>query len=191
MRCDEVKPLQDPYLDSELDAKTTLEIEQHLKSCPDCARRYAEEQTLEARIKAGLNRGDRTAALWEQIEGTVVAAAAAPARPQPSPPAGGRDFFAALGEQLQAAWHRSRWAWSALAATWVVILGLSFAAREPKPALMASQGVPSASQMRLALIEKLQLMAELAVTAEPAPADKAKAAPPSPRSDRRKQTLNT
>ena len=56
------KPLQGPYLDSELDAKTTLEIEQHLAGCPACARLFAEEQKLEARMKAGLNRGPRTAA---------------------------------------------------------------------------------------------------------------------------------
>ena len=53
MRCDEVQSLQGPYLDSELDARTSLEIEQHLKACPECARLFAEEEKLEARIKAG------------------------------------------------------------------------------------------------------------------------------------------
>ena len=43
MRCEEVQSLHGPYLDSELEARSTLEIEQHLKSCPDCARLFAEE----------------------------------------------------------------------------------------------------------------------------------------------------
>ena len=44
--------------------------------------------------------------------------------------------------------------------------------------------------MRFALKQKQLLMAELAFTSEPAPADKPKAAPPSPRSERRNETLN-
>ncbi len=49
MKCDEVQTMHGPYLDSELDAKTTLEIEQHLAACPACARLFAEEQKLNAR----------------------------------------------------------------------------------------------------------------------------------------------
>jgi len=42
MKCDEVQTLHGPYLDSELDAKNSLEIQQHLKTCPGCARLFAE-----------------------------------------------------------------------------------------------------------------------------------------------------
>jgi hypothetical protein len=73
----------------------------------------------------------------------------------------------------------------------VVILALNFTARQPDAPLVAGQAVPSASEMRLALREKQLLTAELAITSEPAPADKSKAAPPSPRSDRRNENLNT
>ena len=48
MKCDEVQTMQGPYLDSELDAKTTLEIEHHLAVCPACAHLFAQEQKLEA-----------------------------------------------------------------------------------------------------------------------------------------------
>jgi anti-sigma factor RsiW len=82
MKCDEVQPLHGPYLDSELDAKTTLEIQQHVVTCPDCARAFATEGRLEARIMAGLKQGQRTAALWEQVEHRVLAAAQSVARPQ-------------------------------------------------------------------------------------------------------------
>ena len=73
MKCDEVKSMQGAYLDSELDAKTTLEIAEHLRGCRECVRVFAEEQRAEARLKASLNRGPRTAALWERIERSVVA----------------------------------------------------------------------------------------------------------------------
>ena len=194
MKCNEVQTMQGPYLDSELDAKTTLEIEQHLETCPACARLFAEEEKLEARIMAGLNQGHRTAVLWEQIERSVAATESSASRARPpalvSEPAGWRAVLGALGAQLRAGWQTSRWAWAGLATAWVVILALNFTAREPDAPLVARQEVPSASEMRLALKQKQLLMAELAITSEPAPAAKPKAAPPSPRSDRRKETLN-
>ena len=191
MRCDEVQTLHGPCLDSELDARTTLKIEQHLKSCPECARLFAEEQKLEARLKASLNQGTKTPALWEGIERAVVDAAARESARRRPLPRTSRRLFAALGEQLQAGWQRSRWAWSGLASAWAVILVLNSATHQPATPPLAKQEAPSASEMRLALKQKQQLMAELDGPAKPAPADKSKAAPPSPRSDRRKQTLNT
>jgi anti-sigma factor RsiW len=193
MKCDEVQTLHGPYLDSELDAKNSLEIQQHLKTCPGCARFFAEVEKLDARLMAGLNRGPRTAAVWGQIEGSVVAAASSASCPRPpapvTQPVGWPAVLAALGAQLRAGWQVSRWAWSGLAAVWVVILALNLAARELDAPLAAGQGVPSASELRFAVKQKQLLMADLAFTSEPAPADKRKAAPPSPRSDRRNETL--
>ncbi len=195
MKCDEVQTLHGPYLDSELDARTTLEIEEHLKSCPECARRLAAEDKLEARIRAGLNRGQRTAHLWEQIERSVAGAAPATARPlasaHVSQPAGWQAVLAAVIGQLQAGWHRSRWAWSGLAVAWAVIVALNFTAREPDTTLVAAQRAPSVSEMRLAWKQKQLLMADLAGVSKPAPADKAKTPPPGPRSERPKETWNT
>ena len=195
MKCDEVQPLHGPYLDSELDAKTSLEIEQHLKACPDCARLFAEEQKLEARIKTGLNQGQRTAALWAKIERSVVAASASAPRPQASPrlsqPAVWHVLLTALGEQLQDGWRRASKAWAGLAVVWVAILVLNFAAREPAAPLVAGERLPPASEVRFAVRQKQLLMADLATLSEPAPADKVKPVPPSPRSERRNETLNT
>ena len=195
MKCDEVQALHGPYLDSELDARTSLEIEQHLKACPECARLFAEEEKLEARIMAGLKQGPRTPALCAQIERGVVgdstqrrkgtlrnAEEMNPLRLSVSP------CVSAL-TQLRAAWQASRWAWASLAAVWVVILVLNSAAREPDSPLVAAQILPSASEMRLALKQKDMLMAELAFASEPAA--KPNQAPPSPRSDRRRATLDT
>jgi anti-sigma factor RsiW len=185
MKCDQVQTLHGPYLDSELDAKTSLEIEQHLAACPACARVFAEAQKLD--------RGPRTAALWEQIEREVVSASSGSRLRPPahvSQPFGWEGVLGTLGAQLRAGWRVSRWAWTGLAAVWAVILALNFTAREGNAPLVAGQAVPSASEMRFAFKQKQLLMAELVVTSEPAPADKPKAAPPSPRSDRRIETLN-
>jgi anti-sigma factor RsiW len=195
MRCEEVQSLQGPYLDSELDARASLEIEQHLKSCPECARLFTAEQKREERLKAGLNRGSRTPALWEQIERSVVSAA--PSATRSGPPtgvlqlAGWLALISALGEQFQARLRRSPRAWAGLAVMWVVILVLNFTAREPDDRLVAGQRVPSLTELRFAWKQKQILMADLAFAIEPAPADRAKPAPPSPHSDRQKETLNT
>jgi anti-sigma factor RsiW len=195
MRCDELRPLHGLYLDSELDARTTLEIEQHLKSCPECARLFAAEQKLEARIKAGLNQGSRTATLWERIEGAVSAGAPSAVLTRVSAsvsePAGWQTVLWALGQQVHAGWRRSRWAWAGLAAVWGVILVLSFTAREHNPRIVVAQGVPSVSEMRFAWKQKQLLMADLAFAPEAAPAEKSRPTPPSPHSERQNGTLNT
>ena len=193
MKCHEVLTMQGPYLDSELDARTTLEIEQHLAGCPACARRFIQEQNLEARIVAGLNRGSRTPALWAQIEQKVAHASSA-SSPRLSArfpqPAGWPALLESLGAQLRAGWRASRWAWTGLAAAWAVILALNLSAPEPAASLVAGQEAPSESEVRLALKQKHLLMAELALTPDPAPADKPKPVRPSPHSERRKETLN-
>ena len=195
MKCDEAQTLHGLYLDSELDTKTSLEIEQHLKACPECARLFAEEEMLEARIKAGLKQGARTPAMWAQIERGVVGDSTQRRR---EPQRGAEGSFSLRSSaflcvsalnQFRAAWQRSRWAWAGLAAVWVVILVLNSAAREPNPPLVAGQDLPSASEMRVALKQKDLLMAELAFFSEPAA--KPKPVPPSPRSDRRRATFNT
>jgi hypothetical protein len=67
---------------------------------------------------------------------------------------------------------------------------LHLAAREPDAPLVAGQEVPSASEIRQALEQKYLLMAELALTSDPAPAEKPKPVRPSPHSERRNETLN-
>jgi anti-sigma factor RsiW len=195
MKCDEVQTLHGPYLDSELDARTTLEIEQHLKACPACARLFAEGEKLEALTKAGLKRGPRTPALWAQIEREVAAAAIHTSRSRPparvSQPAGWPAVLRALWAQLRDVWQASRWAWTGLAAAWAVILVLNGTAREPDAPVAAGKQLPPVAEVRFAVEQKHLLMADLAFATEPAPADKPKAVPPSPHSDRRKENLNT
>lgn len=68
MRCHEVRNLFGPYLDSELDARTSLEIEQHLESCADCACVFKAERELDAHIFSVLRRGEKTEVVWKKLE---------------------------------------------------------------------------------------------------------------------------
>jgi anti-sigma factor RsiW len=194
MKCDEVQQLHGLCLDSELDARTTLEIHQHAAACTDCARALAEEEKLNAAITAGLKQGERTAALWEQIERSVLAASLSPscqriATPQARPPGWGT-VFSTLGDQLRAHLRTPGRAWAGLATVWALILTLNLTAHESDGPLQAGLKAPSASEMRFALRQKYLLMAELAAISEPVAADKPKAAPRGPRADRRNELLN-
>ena len=60
------------HLDSELDAKTSYEIEQHLENCSDCARVFQAERELDARIFAALDRDEKTEAIWQKLEAQIV-----------------------------------------------------------------------------------------------------------------------
>ncbi|SPE59518.1 hypothetical protein SBV1_3280021 [Verrucomicrobia bacterium] len=195
MRCDEVQSLRGPYLDSELEATASLRIEQHLKSCPDCARLFDEEQRLEAWLKTGMNQGQRTASLWERTEQAVLEAERASFRRQPASRVVQPGLVAravlALPERLWAGWRDSRRVWSALAATWIIILGLNLTARESRETQLARQDAPSASELRSALEQKQLLMVDLAVSIEPASVDKPKMVAPAPRSEQRQNARRT
>jgi anti-sigma factor RsiW len=194
MRCDELEPLRGPYLDSELEANATLAVQQHLAACPDCARAFAEQERLQARMTAGLKQGQRTPALWQQVEQAVLARALDASRPRlPTPhgqPAGWLASLAALRRRLEAGLHPGPRAWAGLAAVWALILTLNFAAPEVDAPLGAGPKAPSGAEIRFALAQKQLLMTELAPPSEAAPADRPKVASPGPRSEGRSKMLN-
>lgn len=68
MKCNEARKLLNPYLDSELDSKSSLEVEQHLDSCAECAGLFEAEAKFAARIRDAVRRGERTPALWNSVE---------------------------------------------------------------------------------------------------------------------------
>src|SRR5438477_8929680 len=78
MKCSEVRNLVRLYLDSELESKPSLEVEQHLTSCPECAGLYQAEEKLDDRLFQALSRGRRTPALWEAIESKIQPARQVP-----------------------------------------------------------------------------------------------------------------
>jgi hypothetical protein len=190
MTCDDVQCLQDPYLDSELDARTTLEVEHHLKGCPDCARVFAEEEQLEAQLNAGLNCGERTPGLWKQVEGKISVGG----QPRPrtfTSPAGPGNLFAALLGQLKDPRSASRWIWAGLATTWAIILVLNTTARESDQAAVARRPAPSTLDLRFGLKQKQLWMVELAAPSGATSANSSKSVPVGPRSERHLVNVNS
>lgn len=185
MKCEELQSLHGAYLDSELDARTTLEIQQHLAACPECARVFAAEAKLETRVAAGLKRGERTASLWNQIEQQVRIASEAEARPRWMPQSSRRMPW----------WRESFWpspqAWAALAAIWVVLASVSFAVREPASMAATHQALPPSPELRLVLQQQKQMLAELGGMPERFNREQPETRAPKPRSQRREPFSNT
>lgn len=71
MKCSEARKLLQPYLDSELDAKNSLEVEHHLASCAECAGLFEAEKKFGDRISSALRKGERTPALWTRVESRI------------------------------------------------------------------------------------------------------------------------
>lgn len=78
MRCHELRTLSGAYLDSELDTKTSIEIEQHLGNCAKCHAFFEGERRVDARIHAALQSGEKDELLWSRIEAQVAGVTAAP-----------------------------------------------------------------------------------------------------------------
>lgn len=71
MKCDEVRRSLGPHLDSELDVKTSVEVEHHLGSCTECAGLFEAETKFSMRISNAVRKGDRTPALWAVVEARI------------------------------------------------------------------------------------------------------------------------
>lgn len=74
MKCGEVRKFVRLYLDSELDAKHSLEVEQHLESCGECASLFEAEKKFDQRLNKFWRPGVATRALWENIEAQIAPA---------------------------------------------------------------------------------------------------------------------
>src|SRR5437870_9071303 len=68
MKCAEVRKFVRLYLDSELDARNSFEVEQHLESCAECAGLFEAEKKFDQRLDGFLRDGLPTSALWEKVE---------------------------------------------------------------------------------------------------------------------------
>ena len=185
MKCEELQSLHGAYLDSELDARTALEIQQHLAACPECARAFAAEARFEARVTTGLTRGERTAALWNQIEQRVITAAEAESR---------RRWMPQFSRRMSW-WRESLWpspqAWAGLAAIWVLLAGVSFAMREPASLAATHQSPPPSPELRQILQQQKLMLAELGGMPERFNREQPETPAPKPRSQRREPFSNT
>ncbi|MFQ5956777.1 MAG: zf-HC2 domain-containing protein [Candidatus Brocadiales bacterium] len=78
MRCKEYIKYLSPYIDSELDAKTCVEIADHLALCQDCRKRFAQEQEVEKLLVERLKDGQMPRDTWKAIQTSVGAYDQAP-----------------------------------------------------------------------------------------------------------------
>jgi hypothetical protein len=72
MKCAEVRKLVQLYLDSELDAKYSLEIEQHLELCAECSGLFDAEKKFDERLAGYLRKSSRSGWLWRKIESQIA-----------------------------------------------------------------------------------------------------------------------
>ena len=131
MACNDNQRLLHAYLDGELDLVRSIEFEDHLKSCLDCSRDFANQQalrkslqaanlyqrapeSLKIKIRAQLPRampakpiatGRRTAIEWLAVAAAIIVAIVLGAKVIPS--VGGREQTNLLAEQIVANHIRS------------------------------------------------------------------------------------
>ncbi len=92
-------------------------------------------------------------------------------------------LFSTLIAQLSTFFRPHSLAWAGLAAVWVVILALQLASRDPT-AVAARNMRPLSPEMLMVLRQQKLLLAELVERPEPRAAERPKALPLRPRSDR-------
>ncbi len=71
MDCSKVQTLLHPYMDGELDLATSLEVEEHLRSCPACALSHENYRALRAGLRDGTLYFSVPDALQSRIQSSV------------------------------------------------------------------------------------------------------------------------
>jgi anti-sigma factor RsiW len=124
--CDDNARLLHGYLDGELDLVRSLEIEEHLKICPDCAQELWNQQTLRKAFRSSNLYERAPAGLADRIRGSL-ALETIDASPETGAPASKKAPVITLTSR------RATWNWLAVAAaillmftvTWRIVPGLS------------------------------------------------------------------
>jgi len=124
--CDDNARLLHGYLDGELDLVRSLEIEEHLKICPDCAQELWNQQTLRKAFRSSNLYERAPAGLADRIRGSL-ALETTDASPETGAPALKKAPVSTLTSR------RATWNWLAVAAaillmftvTWRIVPGLS------------------------------------------------------------------
>ena len=82
MSCQEAQDLLHGYLDGELDLVRSLELEQHLQTCPSCSHAYQNQQALRAAIRTGSLHFTPPVHLQRRVRSAVCSASQATGRPR-------------------------------------------------------------------------------------------------------------
>lgn len=84
MTCSEAREYLFAFLDGELDAALSIELQRHLEHCPECAREAEIERTVRRQLDAALNPQDATAP-QEAMERVMAQIRSVKGRTRPSP----------------------------------------------------------------------------------------------------------
>jgi hypothetical protein len=68
MNCNQARTLLTPWLDDELDARSTAEIQAHLQACAACQARFESESRVEQRVAEHLHDGAMPELVWERLQ---------------------------------------------------------------------------------------------------------------------------
>jgi anti-sigma factor (TIGR02949 family) len=103
MTCPEVRERLSPFMDDELDPVTSRDIEQHLRSCPECAEALTAIEAMRDRLREDLEYHRAPDLLRARIQRQTQATVR---RPTPVP--------------------RAVWGWAATAAAVIVVAGVTW-----------------------------------------------------------------
>lgn len=164
MRCSEVRNLALAYIDSELDARASREIDLHIGACDGCRRIYETEQRFAEKLNHALGDLEATPDLWAAIEAGILAMD----RPENPAPEG-----VTVPPKIRHPWFKlsGRLAFSA-AASLVLVLALGAGTSWW---LQAHEPLDLAAAMEHCHLAHAAEIADPAFTSAPGPADLASA----------------
>jgi anti-sigma factor RsiW len=121
--CDDNARLLHGYLDGELDLVRSLEIEEHLKICPDCAQELWNQQTLRKAFRSSSLYDRAPSGLAERIRDSI--GREAPAAPAENLPAENAPV-AKKARVVSITSKRADWGWLAVAAAILMVFAMSW-----------------------------------------------------------------
>jgi anti-sigma factor RsiW len=113
LKCEESQKLLHGYVDGELDLVGSLEIEQHLQECSDCAEAYKRLQALRQKIQSSGLYERAPLALHERIRASLRQGSQADRT--------GEADQVGRAVKSQADFHELRWRWFSIAASLAII----------------------------------------------------------------------
>jgi anti-sigma factor RsiW len=122
--CDDNARLLHGYLDGELDLVRSLEIEEHLKTCPDCAQELWNQQTLRKAFRSSSLYDRAPSGLADRIRGAI--ALEAPSATVEKSPAGQAPTSKQKASMVSLTSKRAAWGWLAVAAAILMVLAMSW-----------------------------------------------------------------
>jgi anti-sigma factor RsiW len=132
--CDDNARLLHGYLDGELDLVRSLEIEEHLKICPDCAQELWNQQTLRKAFRSSSLYDRAPAGLADRIRASIASetagdadapAGAAALAPAENDSAAKKAPIVSMASKAVSS-KRAAWTWLAVAAAILMVFAMSW-----------------------------------------------------------------